>query len=87
MRLSSAGDNILSDSALVENLEHTKKTAAEIEIKVAEAKKTSFEIDKAREFYRPAAARYFLNSTWTGIFLGQSWTGGGVVGLGWAAID
>ena len=58
MRLSSAGDNILSDSALVENLEHTKKTAAEIEIKVAEAKKTSFEIDKAREFYRPAAARY-----------------------------
>ena len=60
-RLSSAGDNILSDSALVENLEHTKKTASEIEIKVAEAKKTSFEIDKAREFYRPAAARYFLN--------------------------
>ncbi len=34
MRLSSAGDNILSDSALVENLEHTKKTAADIEIKV-----------------------------------------------------
>jgi dynein heavy chain len=33
MRLSSAGDNILSDSALVENLEHTKKTAADIEIK------------------------------------------------------
>ena len=63
MRLSSAGDNILSDSALVENLEHTKKTAAEIEIKVAEAKKTSFEIDKAREFYRPAAARYFLKTS------------------------
>ena len=61
-RLSSAGDNILSDSALVENLEHTKKTASEIEIKVAEAKKTSFEIDKAREFYRPAAARYFLDT-------------------------
>ena len=64
MRLSSAGDNILSDSALVENLEHTKKTAAEIEIKVAEAKKTGFEIDKARELYRPAAARasvlYFI---------------------------
>ena len=53
---------ILSDSALVENLEHTKKTASEIEIKVAEAKKTSFEIDKAREFYRPAAARYFLDT-------------------------
>ena len=63
-RLSSAGDDILSDSALVENLEHTKKTASEIEVKVAEAKKTSFEIDKARELYRPAAARasvlYFI---------------------------
>ncbi len=64
MRLSSAGDDILSDSALVENLESTKKTAAEIEVKVTEAKKTSFEIDKARELYRPAAARasvlYFI---------------------------
>ena len=63
-RLSNAGDDILSDSALVENLEHTKKTAGEIEIKVADAKKTSFEIDKARELYRPAAARasvlYFI---------------------------
>lgn len=64
MRLASAGDDILSDTALVENLETTKKTAAEIEIKVCEAKKTSFEIDKAREFYREAAARasvlYFI---------------------------
>ena len=64
MRLSSAGDDILSDSALVENLESTKATATEIETKVAEAKKTSFEIDKARELYRPAAARasvlYFI---------------------------
>ena len=64
MRLSSAGDDILSDTALVENLEYTKKTAADVELKVAEAKKTSFEIDKARELYRPAAARasvlYFI---------------------------
>ena len=30
----------------MENLEHTKKTAAEIEDKVTEARKTSFEIDK-----------------------------------------
>merc|ERR1719350_2647059 len=63
-RLSNAGDDILSDSALVINLENTKLTAGEIEIKVAEAKKTSFEIDRAREFYRPAAARasvlYFI---------------------------
>lgn len=33
-RLSSAGGNILGDTALVENLETTKKTAAEIEEKV-----------------------------------------------------
>ena len=63
-RLSSAGDDILSDSALVENLEHTKKTASEVEVKVIEAKKTSIEIDLAREFYRDAAARasvlYFI---------------------------
>ena len=30
----------------MENLEHTKKTAAEIELKVIESKKTSSEIDK-----------------------------------------
>ena len=56
----------------MENLEHTKKTAAEIEEKVTEAKKTSAEIDKvrvpfqvnsrhellqARELYRSSAAR------------------------------
>jgi dynein heavy chain len=39
MRLSSAGDNILSDSALVENLEFTKKTAADIEIKVRDLRR------------------------------------------------
>ncbi|KAG7310430.1 hypothetical protein JYU34_003208 [Plutella xylostella] len=59
-RLSSAGENILGDTALVENLETTKKTAADIERKVAEAKITSQKIDLAREFYRPAAARASL---------------------------
>ncbi|TMW50187.1 hypothetical protein DOY81_004746 [Sarcophaga bullata] len=59
-RLSSAGENILGDTALVENLEITKSTASEIEEKVAEAKITSKEIDKAREHYRPAAARASL---------------------------
>ena len=64
-RLSSANSStILSDYTLVENLEHTKKTASEVETKVEEAKKTSAEIDKAREFYRDAAARasvlYFI---------------------------
>lgn len=50
----------IGDTALVENLETTKKTAAEIEEKVAEAKITSVEIDVAREIYRPAAARASL---------------------------
>ncbi|GLH11964.1 Dynein heavy chain, cytoplasmic [Gryllus bimaculatus] len=59
-RLSSAGGNILGDTALVENLETTKRTAAEVEQKVAEAKITSTEIDQAREIYRPAAARASL---------------------------
>jgi dynein heavy chain, axonemal len=59
-RLSSAGEDILGDTALVENLETTKKTAAEIEQKVAEAKITSKKIDLAREYYRPAAARASL---------------------------
>ena len=64
MRLSSAGEDILSDSSLVENLENTKATAAEIEGKVKLARVTSEQIDTAREFYRPAAARastlYFI---------------------------
>ncbi|KAL1493068.1 hypothetical protein ABEB36_011203 [Hypothenemus hampei] len=59
-RLSSAGGNLLGDTTLVENLETTKRTAAEIEQKVAEAKVTSVEIDQAREFYRPAASRASL---------------------------
>jgi dynein heavy chain len=50
----------LSDVALVENLETTKRTAAEIEIKVAEAKITAVRIDEAREWYRPAASRASL---------------------------
>ncbi|XP_068619246.1 dynein beta chain, ciliary-like [Battus philenor] len=63
-RLSSAGPDILSDSALVINLETTKKTAADIEIKVAEGKITAVKIDDAREKYRRAATRasvlYFI---------------------------
>lgn len=59
-RLSSAGGNLLGDTTLVENLETTKKTAAEIEEKVQEAKITSIQIDQAREHYRPAAARASL---------------------------
>ncbi|CAH2045643.1 unnamed protein product, partial [Iphiclides podalirius] len=63
-RLSSAGPDILSDSALVINLETTKKTAADIEVKVEEGKVTAVKIDEARERYRRAATRasilYFI---------------------------
>lgn len=51
-RLASAGPDILSDSALVINLETTKKTAADVEVKVEESKSTAVKIDEARERYR-----------------------------------
>ena len=59
-RLSSAEGNILKDTALVENLEVTKSTAADIAKQVEQAKKTEEQINKARENYRPAAARASL---------------------------
>ena len=59
-RLSAAEGNFLGDYALVENLETTKRTAAEIEVKAEEAKKTEIDINIAREIYRPAAARASL---------------------------
>lgn len=65
-RLASAGDNVLGDPTLVENLENTKKTAEEIECKVRDARATAREIDMAREHYRDAAERasiiYFILS-------------------------
>lgn len=59
-RLSSAGGKFLEDTALVENLETTKRTAAEIEKKVEEALATERKINEAREHYRPAAAQASL---------------------------
>nr|XP_003818154.3 dynein axonemal heavy chain 9 isoform X2 [Pan paniscus] len=59
-RLSSASGNFLGETALVENLEITKQTAAEVEKKVQEAKVTEVKINEAREHYRPAAARASL---------------------------
>eukprot|EP00731_Ephydatia_muelleri_P038546 Em0801g2a len=59
-RLSAAGGNFLGDTALVENLETTKRTASEIEEKVKEATVTEKKINEARENYRPAAARASL---------------------------
>ncbi|NWI54818.1 DYH17 protein, partial [Calyptomena viridis] len=65
-RLSAAGGDFLRDTALVENLETTKRTAKEIEEKVKEAKVTEAQINIARENYRPAAERasllYFILS-------------------------
>ncbi|KAI9189963.1 hypothetical protein H9P43_001396 [Blastocladiella emersonii ATCC 22665] len=68
-RLSSAQGNFLGDYALVENLETTKRTATEIEVKVEEAKKTEKRINETRELYRPVAARssllyFLLNDLW-----------------------
>lgn len=59
-RLSAAEGNFLGDYALVENLENNKRTAIEIEEKVAQAKVTEVTINETRELYRPAAARASL---------------------------
>ena len=59
-RLSTAEGNFLGDYELVENLESTKRTATEVEVKVAEAKITEVKINDARELYRDAAARASL---------------------------
>ncbi|XP_060681399.1 dynein axonemal heavy chain 11-like isoform X1 [Hemiscyllium ocellatum] len=59
-RLSAAEGNFLGDTELVERLETTKLTAAEIEQKVNEAKENELRINEAREYYRPAAARASL---------------------------
>ena len=59
-RLSAAEGNFLGDYELVENLETTKRTTAEIEVKAMEAKNTEVEINTARESYRPAATRASL---------------------------
>ncbi|XP_039379215.1 dynein heavy chain 11, axonemal isoform X8 [Mauremys reevesii] len=60
LRLSAAEGSFLGDTELVEKLESTKSTAAEIEHKVAEAKENEVKINEAREHYRPAALRASL---------------------------
>nr|XP_018673081.1 dynein beta chain, ciliary [Ciona intestinalis] len=59
-RLSAAEGNFLGDTELVENLEHTKRTSEEIEVKVVEAKQNEIKINEAREHYRSVAARASL---------------------------
>lgn len=56
-KLSEAEGNFLGNYALVENLENNKRTAAEIQGKVEQAKITEEEINSAREIYRPACER------------------------------
>ncbi|EHB17858.1 Dynein heavy chain 11, axonemal [Heterocephalus glaber] len=60
LRLSAAEGSFLDDTDLVERLETTKSTAAEIELKVIEAKENERKINEARECYRPVAARASL---------------------------
>ncbi|PNJ55825.1 DNAH11 isoform 1 [Pongo abelii] len=60
LRLSAAEGSFLDDTKLVERLEATKATAAEIEHKVIEAKENERKINEARECYRPVAARASL---------------------------
>uniref|UniRef100_A0A1A9VM43 AAA+ ATPase domain-containing protein n=1 Tax=Glossina austeni TaxID=7395 RepID=A0A1A9VM43_GLOAU len=59
-RLASAKENILDDNELVRNLEATKRTTDDIEIKVNETRATAMQIDDARNMYRPAANRASL---------------------------
>ncbi|XP_029423391.1 dynein heavy chain 11, axonemal [Nannospalax galili] len=60
LRLSAAEGSFLDDTDLVERLETTKTTAAEIEHKVSEARENERKINAARECYRPVAARASL---------------------------
>ncbi|XP_019507533.1 PREDICTED: dynein heavy chain 11, axonemal [Hipposideros armiger] len=60
LRLAAAEGSFLDDTKLVERLEMTKTTAAEIEHKVIEAKENEKKINEARECYRPVAARASL---------------------------
>ena len=54
----------MEDIDLIENLEETKRTSTDIEVKVQQAKATEIDINKAREVYRMVATRgslvYFL---------------------------
>ncbi|UJR10317.1 hypothetical protein I4U23_014523 [Adineta vaga] len=63
-RLATAEGNFIKNVELVVTLEHTVKTALEIEQKKVEAEKFSQQIDRTRELYRPTAIRaciiYFL---------------------------
>lgn len=52
--------DILEDTALIENLEETKRTALDIAEKVSLAKETGEKLGRACEVYRPVATRSAL---------------------------
>ena len=63
-RLANAPDDILSDVALIEGLETTKKTATEIEEAVKKGREMQLSTTKARNQYMPVASEaamlYFM---------------------------
>ncbi|XP_042895579.2 dynein beta chain, ciliary [Parasteatoda tepidariorum] len=59
-RLSQAEGNLVGDVSLVESLESTKATAAEIKAKATEGSLTEASINEAREMYRDVAIRASL---------------------------
>lgn len=63
-RLANAEGDVLADEALIESLEATKMTVRDVELKAAEARLAAAEINRARETFRPVAARasmlYFI---------------------------
>ncbi|XP_009290539.2 dynein axonemal heavy chain 11 isoform X1 [Danio rerio] len=59
-KLSAAEGNFLRDTALVEQLEHTKNTARHIQNKAVAARENEIKTNEARDLYRPAAERAAL---------------------------
>ncbi|KAA0178391.1 hypothetical protein FNF27_00240 [Cafeteria roenbergensis] len=55
--LAEAGDDILDDEALIDSLGRSKETSLAIGKRMAEAERTTAEINEARELYRPVAKR------------------------------
>mmetsp|Transcript_71961 Transcript_71961/g.155424 ORF Transcript_71961/g.155424 Transcript_71961/m.155424 type:complete len:101 (+) Transcript_71961:2586-2888(+) len=56
-QLKNAGDDILANIGLIENLEESKKISDDIKIKVEQGRKTEESIALFSEKYRPAAER------------------------------